>query len=88
MGRHDTPLVCRRCGAETPTGEPIGRLMVQMQSEQLVTSPWSGERYEKRCRMAGPSARLCPDCARDAQEMIETWCEEEKHDSHTKRQAQ
>lgn len=85
MGRHDEPLVCRRCGAETPTGAPFGRLSVQMTREELVTSPWRGERYEKRCLMAGPSARLCPDCAREAQEMIETWCEEGKHASHTDR---
>lgn len=85
MGRHDEPLVCRRCGAETPTGAPFGRLSVQMTREELVTSPWRGERYEKRCRMVGPTARLCPDCAREAQEMIETWCEEGKHASHTDR---
>lgn len=85
MGRHDEPLVCRRCGAETPTGAPFGRLSVQMTREELVTSPWRGECYEKRCRMAGPSARLCHDCAREAQEMIETWCEEGKHASHTDR---
>lgn len=85
MGRHDKPPVCRRCGADTPQGEPFGRLSVQLTQEVLVTSPWSGERYEKRCRMAGPTARLCPDCAREAQEMIERWCEEGKHASHTDR---
>lgn len=78
MGRHDTPLTCRRCGAETPSGEPFGRLSVQVTREALVTNPWRGEHYAKQTRMVGPTARLCPDCANDAQEMIARWCEEER----------
>jgi len=85
MGRHDEAPRCARCGIDTPSGEPFGRLMVQVTREELVTNPWHGERYEKRSRMAGPTARLCPDCARDAQEMIERWCEEGKHDADTDR---
>lgn len=85
MGRHDEIPRCRRCGAETPSDEPFGRLGVQVTREALVTNPWRGEHYAKQTRMVGPTARLCVDCANDAQEMIGRWCEEEKHDDDTDR---
>lgn len=85
MGRHDEIPRCRRCGVETPSDDPFGRLGVQVTREALVTNPWRGEHYARQTRMVGPTARLCPDCAADAQEMIERWCEEGKHDGDTDR---
>lgn len=77
MGRWDVEIECRRCHRKLPIDEPRAFASVQLQTVELVTSPWRSEYPAKRTRMVGPRVNLCPDCAREAQEMIVSWCEEE-----------